>query len=53
MRLDMHSHSTASDGQYSPSELVRLACEKTLEIFAITDHDSVSGLEEGEKEAKK
>ena len=53
MRLDMHSHYTASDGQYSPSELVRHACEKTLEIFAITDHDSVSGLEEGEKEAKK
>lgn len=53
MRLDMHSHSTASDGQYSPSELVKLAYEKNLGIFAITDHDSVNGLEEGRKTAEK
>lgn len=53
MKLDLHSHSTASDGQYTPSELIHLAFEKKLEIFAITDHDSVSGLEEGRKEAEK
>ena len=53
MKLDLHTHSSASDGQYTPAELVKLANGKSLEIFAITDHDSVSGLEEGRQEAEK
>jgi len=44
--VDMHTHSTASDGQYSPSELVRLAKERGLEVLAITDHDTIDGLDE-------
>lgn len=46
MLCDLHTHSTASDGQYSPAELVRLAKERGLDVLALTDHDTVDGLEE-------
>ena len=42
--IDLHVHSTASDGSLSPAELVRYACEKGLSAFALTDHDTVSGI---------
>lgn len=44
--IDLHSHSTASDGTYTPAELVKYACSKGLTAFALTDHDTVSGLPE-------
>ena len=44
--IDLHVHSTASDGTFSPSELVRYALSKELSAFALTDHDSVAGLDE-------
>jgi len=47
--VDLHTHSTASDGQYSPSELIRLAQERGLEILALTDHDTLDGLEEARR----
>ena len=43
---DLHIHSTASDGQYTPSEIVALAKAKGLEAIALTDHDTLGGLEE-------
>lgn len=43
---DLHTHSTASDGQYTPSELVKLAKERSLEVLALTDHDTVDGIGE-------
>lgn len=43
---DLHTHSTASDGQYTPSELVRLAQSRGIEVLALTDHDTLDGLEE-------
>ncbi|MDE7245228.1 MAG: PHP domain-containing protein [Oscillospiraceae bacterium] len=43
---DLHTHSTASDGQYTPAQLVRLAKERGLEALALTDHDTLDGLEE-------
>lgn len=46
MIADLHTHSTASDGQYTPSEVVRLAKETGLEAVALTDHDSLKGLDE-------
>lgn len=46
MRVDLHMHSTASDGQYAPTELVRLAKTASLEVMALTDHDTMSGLRE-------
>lgn len=42
---DLHTHSTASDGQHSPFELVKLAKESGLEVIALTDHDTVDGLD--------
>ena len=44
--IDLHSHTTASDGSLTPNELIKLACEKGLTAIAITDHDTVDGLEE-------
>jgi predicted metal-dependent phosphoesterase TrpH len=52
MRIDMHTHTTASDGLLSPSELVKKAFEKRLDGIAITDHDSVDALDEALKKAK-
>lgn len=43
---DLHSHTTASDGQLSPTELIARAIEKGVQMFAITDHDTVAGLAE-------
>ena len=47
MRLDLHTHTTASDGVLSPSQLVALASAANLDALAITDHDTVAGLAEG------
>lgn len=44
--IDLHVHSTRSDGTYSPKELVDYAIEKGLAAFALTDHDSIDGLDE-------
>lgn len=46
MDFDMHVHSTASDGIFTPRELVKWAKEKELSGLAVTDHDSVDGLDE-------
>lgn len=40
-------HTTASDGQYSPKDLVYKVAEKGMKVMAITDHDTVAGLKEG------
>ncbi|HNX22784.1 MAG TPA: PHP domain-containing protein [Spirochaetota bacterium] len=44
--IDLHCHTTASDGIKTPSELIDFAIEKNVGILAVTDHDTVSGLEE-------
>jgi len=49
--VDLHSHTTASDGALSPRELVRLAARQGVRVLAVTDHDSVSGLPEAIDEA--
>ncbi|URM99427.1 PHP domain-containing protein [Actinomadura madurae] len=46
MRIDLHSHSDASDGTRPPAEVVRRAREKGLDVLALTDHDTVSGWDE-------
>ena len=46
MFIDLHTHSTISDGTYTPTELVEYAIEKELKVIALTDHDSVSGIDE-------
>lgn len=50
--VDLHVHSTASDGQYTPAELVRLAKARGLEAMALTDHDTVDGLDEAVQAGK-
>ena len=45
-KIDLHSHTTASDGFLTPTELARLAAERGVSVLAITDHDSTSGLAE-------
>lgn len=50
---DLHSHSTASDGTLSPTELVRRAHEKGVQVLALTDHDTTAGVAEAEVEAKR
>ena len=52
-KVDLHTHSTASDGTYSPSGLIDLAHEKGLSAIALTDHDTVSGLSEAIKQGEK
>ena len=44
-QIDLHTHSTASDGTYTPFELVRLARNSGLKAIALTDHDTTGGLE--------
>ncbi|MEW2330905.1 PHP domain-containing protein [Micromonospora chersina] len=44
-RIDLHTHSTASDGTLGPAELVRAAADAGLDVVALTDHDTTSGWE--------
>lgn len=43
-RADLHVHTTASDGQYTPAQVVALARARGLAILAITDHDTTEGI---------
>lgn len=45
-KVDLHTHTTASDGQYTPAQLVDKALACGIEYLAVTDHDTVYGLEE-------
>ena len=51
--IDLHVHTTASDGQYTPSQIIEFAHNKNIGVIAITDHDTVAGIDEGRKAAKK
>ncbi len=44
--VDLHTHSTRSDGTFTPSQLVQIAQEKGLSAFALTDHDTAVGIDE-------
>ncbi|WP_455209799.1 PHP domain-containing protein [Kaarinaea lacus] len=52
LKYDLHSHSTASDGSLSPTELVRRANSQHIDVLALTDHDNTAGLAEAEEAAK-
>ncbi|HTP24556.1 MAG TPA: PHP domain-containing protein [Anaeromyxobacteraceae bacterium] len=49
--IDLHSHSTASDGQYSASQVAERSAAAGVAVWALTDHDSVAGLETGARAA--
>lgn len=53
MRIDLHTHSTASDGTDSPSDVVRLAAAAGLDVLALTDHDSMAGWSEAAEAASR
>lgn len=51
IRVDLHSHSTASDGTLTPTELFTRAAERGVDALALTDHDTLSGLSEAGRAA--
>ena len=52
MKIDLHNHTKHSDGVYTPLELVNRAINNGVDVFALTDHDSIFGIEEINEIAK-
>lgn len=52
MKYDLHCHSTCSDGTYAPDELVKLAKNRGIDVLALTDHDTISGLQMAKQTAE-
>lgn len=50
--VDLHLHTTASDGRLTPGELIALVARKGLQVVAVTDHDSTEGLAEAMEAAR-
>lgn len=48
MKFDLHTHTTASDGTDTPAQLIERAAREGFGLIAVTDHDTLSGLEEAE-----
>jgi len=51
--VELHTHTTASDGQYSPSALAEKMSGLDISVWAVTDHDTVAGLKEAKEAADK
>lgn len=49
--VDLHTHSLRSDGSLTPSELIELAAQAGIGLLALTDHDTVDGLDEAQRAA--
>ena len=52
MKIDLHTHSSASDGTQLPGEVIRSAAEAGLDVVALTDHDTTAGWEEAAEAAR-
>jgi predicted metal-dependent phosphoesterase TrpH len=52
-KYDLHSHSTASDGTLSPACLVARAADMSVDVLALTDHDTLEGIEEAQQAGQK
>ncbi len=52
LTFDLHSHSTASDGAFAPARLVQEAASAGVDVLALTDHDSLAGLQEASEAAR-
>lgn len=50
--IDLHTHSSASDGMYSPAQLILYAHEKNISAIALTDHDCIDGIMEAQDKAR-
>lgn len=53
MRIDLHTHSTVSDGTESPAEVLRAAAAAGLDVVALTDHDTMDGWDQAAAEAER
>lgn len=53
LKLDLHNHSNRSDGAHTPAEVVRKAEAAGIRVFGLSDHDNVSGIDEGYEESLK
>jgi predicted metal-dependent phosphoesterase TrpH len=51
LNVDLHTHSNCSDGTLTPTELVQRAAAAGIEVLALTDHDTLAGLEEAQRAA--
>lgn len=51
MRADLHLHTVHSDGKYTPTELAKKVKAQGIELFAVTDHDSMGGCDEAREAA--
>ena len=51
MEVDMHIHTVESDGTYTPAEIMDRALKNRVRVVAITDHDTIAGVEAGKKAA--
>lgn len=51
LKIDLHSHSTCSDGALAPAALIQEAAKRGLHVLALTDHDTTAGLDEAQVEA--
>lgn len=52
-KVDLHTHTTASDGQYAPDQLVEMAQKAGIQYLAVTDHDTMDGVEAAIEAGKK
>lgn len=52
LQIDLHTHTTASDGQDTPAELVNFAIQQGVSVLGVTDHDTVDALPEVQRHAK-
>jgi 3',5'-nucleoside bisphosphate phosphatase len=52
LNIDLHTHSNYSDGSLSPAALIERAAAAGVEVMALTDHDSVAGLDEAQRAAR-
>ena len=50
--IDLHVHSTMSDGTYAPAEIAKLASQKGMFAFALTDHDTILAIQQRRLPAK-
>jgi 3',5'-nucleoside bisphosphate phosphatase len=53
MKLDLHVHSTASDGACAPAEVVSIAAAGGLDVLALADHDTVAGVDDARAAGRK
>lgn len=52
-RVDLHIHTNASDGKYSPKEILNIAEKMEIDVISITDHDTISAINEAIVEGEK